>query len=156
MLEMLVVANSAFAIIKQTIQNGRELSSAGAAIANFVSAEEQLKQDLHKKKNSIWTNFLGKTDNDLEEFMALEEIRVKQEKLREFMQLYGRANLYNDYVAHCTEARKARREAKIKAEKQREKVKDIVLKVILAILFTALLSGVVTVLAIIAKKKGII
>ena len=50
MLEMLVVANSAFAIIKQTIQNGRELSSAGAAIANFVSAEEQLKQDLHKKK----------------------------------------------------------------------------------------------------------
>lgn len=156
MLEMLLAANSAYEIIKKTIENGRELHTAGSAIANFVGAEEQLKQDLHKKKNSIWTNFLGKTDNDLEEFMALEEIRVKQEKLREFMQLYGRANLYNDYVAHCTEARKARREAKIKAEKQREKVKDIVLKVILAILFTALLSGVVTVLAIIAKKKGII
>ena len=156
MLEMLLAANSAYEIIKKTIENGRELHTAGSAIANFVGAEEQLKQDLQKKKNSIWTNFLGKTDNDLEEFMALEEIRVKQEKLREFMQLYGRANLYNDYVAHCTEARKARREAKIKAEKQREKVKDIVLKVILAILFTALLSGVVTVLAIIAKKKGII
>mgnify|MGYP003122894330 CR=1 FL=1 len=156
MLEMLLAANSAYEIIKKTIENGRELHTAGSAIANFVGAEEQLKQDLQKKKNSIWTNFLGKTDNDLEEFMALEEIRVKQEKLREFMQLYGRANLYNDYVVHCTEARKARREAKIKAEKQREKVKDIVLKVILAILFTALLSGVVTVLAIIAKKKGII
>ena len=156
MLEMLVVANSAFAIIKQTIQNGRELHSAGSAIANFVSAEEQLKQDLNKKKNSIWTNFLGKTDNDLEEFMALEEIRVKKEQLREFMQLYGRANLYTDYVKFCADARKARREAKIKAEKQREKIKDIVLKVILAILITALLSGVVTVLAIIAKKKGII
>ena len=156
MLEMLVVANSAFAIIKQTIQNGRELSSAGAAIANFVSAEEQLKQDLHKKKNSIWTNFLGKTDNDLEEFMALEEIRVKNDQLREFMQLYGRAGLYNDYVAYCTEARKKRRQAKIDAEKRKEKIKDIVLKVILAILITAVLSGVVTVLAIIAKKKGII
>jgi len=156
MLEMLVVANSAFAIIKQTIQNGRELSSAGAAIANFVSAEEQLKQDLHKKKNSIWTNFLGKTDNDLEEFMALEEIRVKQEQLREFMQLYGRANLYNDYVSFCAEARKNRRQAKIDSEKRKEKIKDIVLKVILAILITALLSGVVTVLAIIAKKKGLI
>ena len=156
MLEMLVVANSAFAIIKQTIQNGRELSSAGAAIANFVSAEEQLKQDLHKKKNSIWTNFLGKTDNDLEEFMALEEIRVKQEQLREFMQLYGRANLYNDYVSYCADARKARREARINAEKRKEKIKEIVMKVVLAILITALLSGVVTVLAIIAKKKGII
>ncbi len=153
---MLLAANSAYEIIKKTIENGRELHTAGSAIANFVGAEEQLKQDLHKKKNSIWTNFLGKTDNDLEEFMALEEIRVKQEKLREFMQLYGRANLYNDYVAHCTEARKARREAKIKAEKQREKVKDLILKFILGILITALFSGVVTVLAIIAKKKGII
>ena len=156
MLEMLVVANSAFAIIKQTIQNGKELSSAGAAIANFVSAEEQLKQDLSKKKNSIWTNFLGKTDNDLEEFMALEEIRVKNDQLREFMQLYGRANLYNDYISFCADARKARRDARIKTEKSKKQIKETVMKVILAILITGLLSGVVTVLAIIAKKKGII
>lgn len=151
-----MVANSAFAVIKQTIENGRELSSAGAAIAKFVGAEEQLKKDLDKKKNSIWTNFLGKEDNDLEEFMALEEIRVKNEQLREFMQLYGRANLYNDYISYCADARKARKEARIKAEQQREKVKDIALKVVLAILVSALLAGVVTVLAIIARKKGLI
>jgi len=156
MLEMLMVANSAFAVIKQTIENGRELSSAGAAIAKFVGAEEQLKKDLDKKKNSIWTNFLGKEDNDLEEFMALEEIRVKNEQLREFMQLYGRANLYNDYISYCADARKARKEARIKAEQQREKIKDIALKVVLAILVSALLAGVVTVLAIIARKKGLI
>jgi len=156
MLEMLMVANSAFAVIKQTIENGRELSSAGAAIAKFVGAEEQLKKDLDKKKNSIWTNFLGKEDNDLEEFMALEEIRVKNEQLREFMQLYGRANLYNDYISYCADARKARKEARIKAEQQREKIKDIALKVVLAILISALLAGVVTVLAIIARKKGLI
>jgi hypothetical protein len=156
MLEMLVAANSAFAIIKQTIQNGKEISSVGSQIATLVGAEEQLKQDLHKKKNSIWTNFLGKTDNDLEEFMALEEIRVKNDQLREFMQLYGRAGLYNDYVSFCAEARKKRRQAKIDAEKRREKIKEIALKVILAILITAMLSGVVTILAIIAKKKGII
>ena len=151
-----MVANSAFAVIKQTIENGRELSSAGAAIAKFVGAEEQLKKDLDKKKNSVWTNFLGKEDNDLEEFMALEEIRVKNEQLREFMQLYGRANLYNDYISYCADARKARKEARIKAEQQREKIKDIALKIILAILVSALLAGVVTVLAIIARKKGLI
>lgn len=156
MLEMLMVANSAFAVIKQTIENGRDLASAGNAISRFVSAEEQLKQDLNKKKNSIWTNFLGKEDNDLEEFMALEQIRVKNEQLREFMQLYGRANLYTDYVRFCADARKARQEARIKAEKRREHIKETIMKVILAILITALLSGVVTVLAIIAKKKGII
>jgi len=156
MLEMLMVANSAFAVIKQTLENGKEISSAGAAIAKFVGAEDKLQQDLHRKKNSIWTNFLGKTDNDLEEFMALEQIRVKQEKLREYMQLYGRANLYKDYIQFCADARVARKEARIKAEKRKQQIKDTILKVILVILITTLLSGVVTVLAIIARKKGII
>ena len=151
-----MVANSAFAVIKQTLENGRDIASAGSAISRFVGAEEQLQRDLHKKRNSIWTNVLGKTDNDLEEFMALEQIRVKHDKLREYMQLYGRANLWNDYQAYCAEARKARKEAEAKRKKQRQEFKDLVLKIVLFILITALLAGVVTVLAVIAKKKGII
>ena len=153
MLEMLMVANSAFAVIKQTLENGKDLASAGNAISRFVSAEDQLQKDLHKKRNSIWTNLLGRTDNDLEEFMALEQIRVKNEKLREYMQLYGRAGLWTDYQAYCAEARK---EAEAKRKKQRQEFKDLVLKIVLFILITALLAGVVTVLAVIAKKKGII
>jgi len=156
MLEMLLVANSAFAIIKKTLENGKELHSAGSAIANFIGAEDKLKQDLHKKKNSIWSNFLGKTDNDLEEFMALESIRVKQEKLREYMQLYGRANLYTDYIQFCADCRVSRKEARVKAQKRTEHIKDVILKVILGILITAMLAGVVGVLLVIAKKKGII
>jgi len=155
-LEMLMVANSAFAVIKQTLENGRDIASAGSAISRFVGAEEQLQRDLHKKRNSIWTNLLGRTDNDLEEFMALEQIRVKNEKLREYMQLYGRAGLWTDYQTYCAEARKARKEAEAKRKKQRQEFKDLVLKIVLFILITALLAGVVTVLAVIAKKKGII
>jgi len=155
-LEMLMVANSAFAVIKQTLENGRDIASAGSAISRFVGAEEQLQRDLHKKRNSIWTNLLGRTDNDLEEFMALEQIRVKNEKLREYMQLYGRAGLWTDYQAYCAEARKARKEAEAKRKKQRQEFKDLVLKIVLFIMITALCAGVVTVLAIIAKKKGII
>ena len=151
-----MVANSAFAVIKQTLENGKDIASAGNAISRFVGAEEQLQRDLHKKRNSIWTNFLGKTDNDLEEFMALEQIRVKNEKLREYMQLYGRAGLWTDYQAYCAEARKARKEAEAKRKKQRQEFKDLVLKIVLFIMITALLAGVVTVLALIAKKKGII
>ena len=156
MLEMLMVANSAFAIIKQTLENGKDISSAGQAIANFVGAEEKLQQDLHKKKNSLWSNFLGKTDNDLEEFMALESIRVKQEKLREYMQLYGRANLYKDYIQFCADARVSRKEARVKAQKRREHIQDTFLKIVLAILITAMLAGVATVLFVLAKKKGLI
>ena len=156
MLEMLLVANSAFKIIKETLENGKEISSAGSAIANFVGAEEKLQQDLHKKKNSIWSNFLGKTDNDLEEFMALESIRIKQEKLREYMQLYGRANLYTDYIQFCADCRVSRKEARVKAQKRRQYIQDMFLKIVLGILITALLAGVATVLVILAKKKGII
>ena len=151
-----MVANSAFAVIKQTLENGRDIASAGSAISRFVGAEEQLQRDLHKKRNSIWTNLLGRTDNDLEEFMALEQIRVKNEKLREYMQLYGRAGLWTDYQQYCAEARKARKEAEAKRKKQRQEFKDLVLKIVLFIMITALCAGVVTVLAIIAKKKGII
>jgi len=156
MLEALALANGAFAIIKKTIENGAEISRAGKSIADFCRAEDQLQQDLHKKKNSIWTNFLGKTDNDLEEFMALEQIKSREEELKQIMIYLGRPGLYQDYIHYKTEARKSRRDARIKAEKQREKFKETVLKVILAILITALLSGVITVLVIIAKKKGII
>ena len=156
MLEALALANGAYAIIKKTIENGREISSAGSAIAKFVGAEDQLQQDLHKRKNSMWTNFLGKQDNDLEEFMALEEIRRKKEILREFMQLHGRANLYSDYIAYCSEARRKRKEALLAQKKKRQQMQDLILKIILGILVACLLAGVVTVLAIIAKKKGII
>tara|TARA_B100000945_G_scaffold276484_1_gene241097 strand:- start:59 stop:529 length:471 start_codon:yes stop_codon:yes gene_type:complete len=155
-LEMLMIANSAFAVIKQTLENGKDIASAGNAISKFVGAEEQLQRDLHKKRNSIWTNLLGRTDNDLEEFMALEQIRVKNEKLREYMQLYGRAGLWTDYQLYCAEARKQRKKAQIDRQKQKEKIQDIILKVILGILITALFSGVITVLAIIARKRGLI
>ena len=151
-----MVANSAFAIIKQTLENGKDISSAGSAIANFVGAEEKLQQDLHKKKNSLWSNFLGRTDNDLEEFMALESIRVKQEKLREYMQLYGRANLYKDYVQFCADARVSRKEARAKQQKRREYIQDVFLKIVLGILITAVLAGVVGVLLVVARKKGLI
>lgn len=155
-MEALALANGAYQIIRQTIQNGREITSAGKSIADFCRAEDQLQQDLHKRKNSMWTAFLGKTDNDLEEFMALEEIRRKKETLREYMQLYGRANLYTDYLAFCAESRKKRKEALIARKKKRQQMQELFLKIILAILITAILSGVIAVLIIIAKKKGII
>ena len=88
--------------------------------------------------------------------MALESIRIKQEKLREYMQLYGRANLYTDYIKFCADCRVSRKEARVKAQKRRQYIQDMFLKIVLGILITALLSGVITVLFILAKKKGLI
>ena len=43
-----MIANSAFAVIKQTLENGKDIASAGNAISRFVSAEDQLQKDLHR------------------------------------------------------------------------------------------------------------
>lgn len=155
MLEVLAVANSAFGIIKQTVMNGKDLASCLQQIGTFVGAEDRLRQEVERKRNSLWTRFLGKEDNELEEFMALEQIRTKQNELRELMQLYGRVNLYSDYIAYCAEVRKKNTSTE-RCKEKREEFKDLILKIILGILLTAAFCGVITLLVIIAKKKGII
>ena len=44
MLAELAAANAAFAVIKQAVANGKEIASAGNAIAQFVGAKEKLQQ----------------------------------------------------------------------------------------------------------------
>ena len=40
MLAELAAANAAFSVIKTAVMNGKEIASAGKAIANFVGAKE--------------------------------------------------------------------------------------------------------------------
>ena len=109
MIAELALANSAFAVIKKTIQNGREILDAGEAISKFVSAEEELRERGTSKKNSIYHSLKGTQFSDLEE-LHLEKIKKQEEELREFMMLFGRPNLYTDYVKFCAEARKKRKQ----------------------------------------------
>ena len=68
MLAELAAANAAFAIIKQCVQNGSDIAKAGKAIGDFVSAKDELTRSGNKKRAR------GVGGNDLEEFMALEQI----------------------------------------------------------------------------------
>ena len=77
MLEALALANGAYAIIKQTIQNGRELSSAGSAIAKFVNAEDQLQQDLHKKRTACGQTSWVKQIMTLKSLWPLNKLKKK-------------------------------------------------------------------------------
>ena len=59
MLAELAAANAAFSVIKSAVQNGKEIASAGKAIANFVGAKEQLQRKAQKKgaaltSKSLW------------------------------------------------------------------------------------------------------
>jgi len=115
MLAELAAANAAFAVIKTTIQNGRELASAGKALGTFVSCKEDLMREGNKKRAR------GVGGNDLEEFMALEQIREKERQLKELMILSGRPGLWRDYERFCEEAKDGRAKARQAAVKRRKK-----------------------------------
>jgi hypothetical protein len=119
MLAELAAANAAFAIIKKCVENGSDLAKAGKAISDFTLN----KDEVQKKAASKGSNLDG-SKSDLEEFLALDELKRKEDELRSMMQLYGRANMYPDYVKFCAEARKARAEAKAEARRQAIKKQD--------------------------------
>lgn len=139
MLAELAAANAAFAVIKQTISNGKELTAAGTAIYDFVSGKDKLKKRLDKKKASIFSSGDG---NDLEEFLALEELKQKEQELKEYMIWCGRPGLWHDWIRFQAEARKRRQK---EAEERRKKIDKMIT---IAILTGLLILGTVTLAAI--------
>jgi molecular chaperone GrpE (heat shock protein) len=121
MLAELAAFNAGFAVVKQCIANGRELTDAMNAIGQMVGAKEDLKRRGEKKKKSVLSMLGGKTENDFEEFMALEKIRETEKELTSMMRLYGRPGLHDDWVRFQAEARKKRREEELAQKKQRAK-----------------------------------
>lgn len=128
MLAELAAANAAFAVIKQTITNGKDLMSAGKAISQLVSAEEDLRNKANKKKNSFWSKVGKESDlSDIEEFMALEEIKQKRAELEQAMIYYGRAGLHSDWVKFQVDARKRRQEEAIERKRKKQQMIEVFL-----------------------------
>jgi molecular chaperone GrpE (heat shock protein) len=121
MLAELAAFNAGFAVVKQCIANGRELTDAMNAIGQMVGAKEDLKRRGEKKKKNFLSVLGGKTENDFEEFMALEKINETEKELTSMMRLYGRPGLHDDWVRFQAEARKKRREEELAQKKQRAK-----------------------------------
>lgn len=126
MLAELAAANAAFAIIKSAVQNGRDIASCAKAIGDFTNAKDALHVRGNKKKNSFLGQFRQGDGNDLEEFMALEQVKQKEEELKQFMIYCGRPGLWADWVRFQVEARKRRQQEAIDAKKAREKLVEVV------------------------------
>ena len=112
MLAEIAAANAAFSVIKQCISNGKELASAGQAIAQFVGAKEDLQRKAQRKGGG----------SDLQEFMGLETIKQQEEELKQAMIILGRPGLWHDWQRFQAKARTARREAEIAAAARRKKI----------------------------------
>jgi len=134
MLAELAAANAAFAVIKQAISNGRELTSYAGKIGEIASAKEDLQRKVNKKR-------AAHQSTDFEEFMALERIKEQEEELKQWMIYAGRPGLWGDWVKFQKDARVARREAEIAAEKKRKENIELALVVSGIIIVTLTIAG---------------
>ena len=130
MLAELAAANAAFSVIKQAVQNSGDIAKAGSAIAKFVGAKEDLQKKASKKGGG----------SDLEEFMALEQIREKEEQLKQFMIYCGRPGLWGDWQRFQAKARVARREAEENAKRKRKQIFEIAIITFLLIVGLGILA----------------
>ena len=141
MLAELAAANAAFSVIKQAVQNGSDIAKAGSAIAQFVGAKEDLQRKSQKKGNRA----------DLEEFMALEQIREQEEQLKQIMIYAGRPGLWSDWQKFQAKARTQRREDEIRIAKKRKQIMEAS---IIGFLFVVILMVVGCVVALILHSQG--
>jgi len=119
-LESIAAASAAYEVIKTAINQGREGAGLIGAVGKFLSAEEDIKEAVQRKKNSPLTAITGGEEGDWEEFQALEQIREQRKELESYIRLYGQAGQWDRWVQWQAEARRQRAAAKKAAALRRE------------------------------------
>ena len=127
MLAELAAFTAAMKTVEGTIRAGKSLASAAKSIGQMAESKDTLHQKLQKKKNSP---FSRQVETDLEEFMALEQIREAESRLKEIMIYTGRAGLHGDFVKYQADARKARKAAEIQAKKERKEAIETITTIV--------------------------
>jgi hypothetical protein len=95
MLVELAAANAAFQVIKETVQNGGDIMAAGQKLFDYFDNTSKIQ----KKAES---------DNDMEAFAALEQIKNNEAELKRMMVYHGRAGLFEDWLKFKKEAKQKR------------------------------------------------
>jgi molecular chaperone GrpE (heat shock protein) len=121
MLAELASFTAAYKTVKGAVQAGRELVTVASSIGTMVQSKDDLQKKLSKRSNSP---FSSKVQTDLEEFLALEEIRQAEKDLELLMVYTGRIGLKDDWLRYQAEARKKRKEAERQAQKEREELME--------------------------------
>jgi hypothetical protein len=119
-LESIMAANAAYSVIRQALSNGKETAGLIGAVGKFLSAEEDVKEAVQRKKNSPLTAITGGSEGDWEEFQHLENLKQKRQELESYCRLYAPPGTWDRWQQWQAEARKQRQAAKKAAQKARE------------------------------------
>ena len=135
MLAELAAANAAFQVIKAALKNSGEIANAGKAVFEYFDAKSAIQKKANKKSSKA-------NRSELEEFMALEQLRQQEAQLREEMIYAGRPGMWEDWLSFQAKAareREAKRRAEIQARIERIKfVQTFTQYSLISILITAI------------------
>lgn len=116
-----MAANAAYSVIRQALSNGKESASLISAVGKFLSAEEDVKEAVQRKKNSPLTAITGGSEGDWEEFQQLEKLKQQRAELESYCRLYAPAGTWDRWQQWQAEARKQRQAARKAAQLAHEK-----------------------------------
>jgi hypothetical protein len=125
-LESIMAANAAYSVIRQALSNGKESANLISSVGKFLSAEEDVKDAINRKKNSPLTAITGGSEGDWEEFQHLENLKAKRQELESYCRLYAPPGTWDRWQQWQAEARKQRQAAKKAAEKAREERNEMI------------------------------
>jgi hypothetical protein len=149
MLAELVAINAAYGVIKEVVGNGQELYAAGQHLAQFFNTKYELQKKLNEKPPDQRTQ--------LEEFFALEEIKAKEQELKDLMIISGRPGLWDDWLKFQAEAARSRRAEIARLEKEalekQQKIKRWLEIVGVSVLLAATLIGLTMLIIWLATYK---
>lgn len=120
-IEFMIAFNAGYAVLKNTIQNGKEIGGVLGSLANMVGAEEDLRARGERKKSSIWSKAFGKGADMMGEFQALQDLKRKRSELKSMEQLYADFT-WDEYVAYESKMRVKRKEEAEEREKAIAKI----------------------------------
>jgi len=100
MIAELAAANAAFDVIKQSIQNGKEIWEAGEAAAEYFGLKTELQKRAHEHGYK----------SDLQAFMAAEQLKAQEDELKNIMIWQGRGGMWQDWLQFQADMKKSREE----------------------------------------------
>jgi hypothetical protein len=133
MLAELALANAAFSVIKEAVANSGDIMAAGESLFKYFDSKAEIQKKAAAKG--------GSDRGDLEEFMALEQLKKQEEELREMMIYQGRAGLWTDWLKFQLEAKKKREAAEREKVLKRQRIIGRIKDTGMIILIFVLLGG---------------
>ena len=133
-IETIMAANAAYGVIKKCLENGREVNDMVSHVGKFLSAEDDLKDAVKRKKNNPIAAITGGSEGDWEEFQALEKIQEQRRELESWCRLYGPPGTWDRWMSWQAEARVARKAAQKQREKEREEKMEAIMYVVSGLL----------------------